>query len=92
VNEVAGILRDAGLDVFEVLADHVDPIADLVDLPRLPKARADAVRSAVEEEQPGHPIGVIQGEALHGEGADIVPDETGLGDAELVHQGRDVVR
>ena len=27
VNEVAGILRDAGLDVFEVLAHHVDPLA-----------------------------------------------------------------
>ena len=27
VNEVAGILRDAGLDVFEILAHHVDPFA-----------------------------------------------------------------
>ena len=27
VNEVAGILRDAGLDVFEVLAHDVDPVA-----------------------------------------------------------------
>ena len=49
------------------------------------------MRGAVEEEQSGHLAGMVEREALHGEGADVVADEARAVDAELVHQGRDVV-
>ena len=58
---------------------------------RLAKARAPTpCVGAVEEEQP-RPGRDDCAKALHDEGADVVADEACSGDAELVHQGSDIV-
>ena len=49
------------------------------------------MRGAIEEEQSGDLAGMVERQPLHGEGADIVADEARAFDAELVHQGRNVV-
>jgi len=49
------------------------------------------MRAAIEEEQSGDFVGMVERQPLHGVGADIVADEARAFDAEPVHQGGDVV-
>ena len=66
-------------------------VPDLVDLPRIAKARADAVRRAIEEEKAGHPGGMVQRQPLHDERADIVADDAGALDPQRLHERGDIV-